>query len=176
MIEILGKIKTRLNVFLNEGKPDSLTPFPLSVEEFAWLCFPPGASSVSSLFTPFLTFRVLCRARSVWAFSLMTGFLLRRMNDFLKWSCVNGCSWPIRETPPSFMLFIILPISSSGTPSHEDGDPERTETPKWQEKNNGNEKGNRLNTSHTWSCYEPSICGRLIGENICRVKLGNCNY
>lgn len=72
-----------------------------------------------------LTFRVLCRARSVCAFSLMTGFLLRRMNDFLKWSCVNGCSWPIRETPPSLMLFNILPISSSGTPSHMTSDREK---------------------------------------------------
>lgn len=70
---------------------------------------------------PLLTFRVLCRARSVCIFSLMTGFLLRRMNDFLKWSCVNGCSWPIRETPPSFMLFSIVLISSSGPP-RDDGD------------------------------------------------------
>lgn len=73
-----------------------------------------------------LTFNVLCRARSVCTFSLMTGFLQRRMNDFLKWSCVNGCLWPIRETPPSFMLFSIMPISSTGAPSEwgEDADGE----------------------------------------------------
>lgn len=81
--------------------------------------------------TPPLTFRVLCRARNVCAFSLMTGFLLRRMKDFLKWSCVNGCSWPIRETPPSFKLFIIVLISSSGPPSQ--GNVETERGAKWEQ-------------------------------------------
>lgn len=77
---------------------------------------------------PFLlTLRVLCRARSVCAFSLMMGFLLRRMNDFLKWSCVSGCSWPIKETPPSFMLFNIMLISSTGVPFHKNRDTDRKE-------------------------------------------------
>lgn len=81
---------------------------------------PPITAQISALLSHFcilslwLTLRVLCSARRVSAFSLMTGFLLRRMKDFLNWSCVKGWSWPVSDTPPSFRPFIIAPISSTG--------------------------------------------------------------
>lgn len=56
---------------------------------------------------------VLCRARTACTFSLMWGFLLRRMKDLRHCSCVRKRCRPMRDTPPCFRHCIRLSRSSS---------------------------------------------------------------
>lgn len=69
-----------------------------------------GAGAGEELWDP--TLSVLCRARTTCTFSLMRGFLLRRMKDLRHCSCVRKHCRPMRDTPPCLRHHIRLSRSS----------------------------------------------------------------